>query len=322
MFRDEVGMPEWLSDLVGPEYVNAIFWTLGALLVLLVILAIVRLVRGLNSGTFVAGGRNRKTRLSVMDATAVDSHRRLILVRRDDVEHLLLIGGPSDVVVEQNIRTIAPRRPEARELAMETSGEDHVPERAEPARVDPRRAEMPRAEMPRVEAPRPQPARSEPAAMREPELAPPSVPPIPDPRPPVMIPRPPQPQAHPVRANGPQNQAPRREEVRPASDRNVMPASRAIDPRQDAIRSADPRRAEPNPAFAQQVEAPRAASRPPQPQAPQASRPDVLDDDFDDALLNELDLDMDEPAPAATQRPLSLDDEMTRLLGELSSQKR
>ena len=39
-----------------------------------------------------------------MDATAVDSHRRLVLVRRDDVEHLLLIGGPADVVVESDIR--------------------------------------------------------------------------------------------------------------------------------------------------------------------------------------------------------------------------
>ena len=39
-----------------------------------------------------------------MDATAVDSHRRLAPVRRDDVEHLLLIGGPTDVVVESDIR--------------------------------------------------------------------------------------------------------------------------------------------------------------------------------------------------------------------------
>src|SRR5690606_36399351 len=44
--------------------------------------------------------------------TAVDSHRRLILIRRDDVEHLILIGGPTDVVVEQNIRLLpASRRP-------------------------------------------------------------------------------------------------------------------------------------------------------------------------------------------------------------------
>jgi hypothetical protein len=38
-----------------------------------------------------------------MDAAAIDNQRRLVLVRRDDVEHLILIGGPTDVVVEQNI---------------------------------------------------------------------------------------------------------------------------------------------------------------------------------------------------------------------------
>src|SRR5690606_1835507 len=71
-------------------------------------------------GTFVAGGRNRKTRLAVMDAAAVDSHRRLVLVRRDDVEHLILIGGPSDVVVEQNIRMVpAGRRSSSADDAQE-----------------------------------------------------------------------------------------------------------------------------------------------------------------------------------------------------------
>jgi flagellar protein FliO/FliZ len=39
----------------------------------------------------------------VIDSASVDGRRRLIIVRRDNVEHLLMIGGPSDVVVEQNI---------------------------------------------------------------------------------------------------------------------------------------------------------------------------------------------------------------------------
>jgi hypothetical protein len=41
--------------------------------------------------------------LAVIDQANVDSRRRLILVRRDNVEHLLMVGGPSDVVVEPNI---------------------------------------------------------------------------------------------------------------------------------------------------------------------------------------------------------------------------
>ncbi|MTI05952.1 hypothetical protein E1180_10555 [Roseibium denhamense] len=53
-------------------------------------------------------GRSRQPRIGVMDTATVDTRRRLILVRRDNVEHLILIGGPSDVVVEQNIIRHAP----------------------------------------------------------------------------------------------------------------------------------------------------------------------------------------------------------------------
>ena len=39
----------------------------------------------------------------MIDAAAVDGRRRLVLVRRDNIEHLLMIGGPTDIVVEPNI---------------------------------------------------------------------------------------------------------------------------------------------------------------------------------------------------------------------------
>ncbi len=104
---------DWLDGIAGPDFARAVLWTVVALIVLVIVLVIVRLIRSMTFGTFVAGGRNRKTRLAVMDATAIDSHRRLVLVRRDDIEHLLLIGGPTDVVVERDIRMVAPRRPAA-----------------------------------------------------------------------------------------------------------------------------------------------------------------------------------------------------------------
>jgi flagellar protein FliO/FliZ len=54
--------------------------------------------------------RGRMPRLAVIDAAAVDGRRRLVLVRRDNVEHLLMIGGPTDIVVEPNIvRAVAGR---------------------------------------------------------------------------------------------------------------------------------------------------------------------------------------------------------------------
>lgn len=42
-------------------------------------------------------------RLRVVESRALDGRRRLVLVRRDDVEHLLVIGGESDMVVETGI---------------------------------------------------------------------------------------------------------------------------------------------------------------------------------------------------------------------------
>jgi hypothetical protein len=57
-------------------------------------------------GTDRLGGkntRNRQPRLAVIEASTVDGRRRLVLIRRDNVEHLLMIGGPTDVVIEPNI---------------------------------------------------------------------------------------------------------------------------------------------------------------------------------------------------------------------------
>jgi hypothetical protein len=76
-----------------------------------------------------ATARGRQPRLAVVDSAAVDGRRRLLLIRRDNVEHLLMIGGPTDVVVESAIvrATAAPREP--------------VPPRA-PAQPEPRPVPM------------------------------------------------------------------------------------------------------------------------------------------------------------------------------------
>lgn len=46
----------------------------------------------------------REKRLGVIETAAVDSKRTLYLIRRDDVEHLVMIGGPVDVLVETGIK--------------------------------------------------------------------------------------------------------------------------------------------------------------------------------------------------------------------------
>jgi hypothetical protein len=69
------------------------------------------LVRRFASNRLGGGSvRGRQPRLAVIDAANVDARRRLILIRRDNIEHLLMIGGPTDIVVEPNIvRAGAPR---------------------------------------------------------------------------------------------------------------------------------------------------------------------------------------------------------------------
>jgi flagellar protein FliO/FliZ len=57
-------------------------------------------------GTGALGGtgtRGRAPRLAVIEAGAVDGRRKLVLIRRDNTEHLIMIGGPTDIVIEANI---------------------------------------------------------------------------------------------------------------------------------------------------------------------------------------------------------------------------
>ncbi len=45
----------------------------------------------------------RKGRLAIVDMAPLDGRRRLVLVRRDDVEHLVILGANSETVVETGI---------------------------------------------------------------------------------------------------------------------------------------------------------------------------------------------------------------------------
>jgi flagellar protein FliO/FliZ len=90
--------------LFGADMPPAVRFIVAFVIVLVLIGVAAWLVRRFGADRFgVSQGRGRQPRLAVIDAAAVDSRRRLILIRRDNVEHLLLIGGPSDVVVEPNI---------------------------------------------------------------------------------------------------------------------------------------------------------------------------------------------------------------------------
>ena len=68
--------------------------------------------------TFVLTGRSgpgllrgRDRRLGVVETASVDGHRKLILIRRDTVEHLIMTGGPVDVLIETGIAGQQPLGP-------------------------------------------------------------------------------------------------------------------------------------------------------------------------------------------------------------------
>lgn len=274
-------MLDWLNEMAGPGYAQALLWTGLALLLLVVVLIVVKLVRSMTFGTFVAGGRNRKARLAVMDAAAIDSHRRLVLIRRDDVEHLLLIGGTTDIVVERDIRLgLQQRRPQPPEADTASAG------------LVPAATALALAPQPPI-APRPrppEPARSAPPASRTPAERP-----TPPPTRKIEAPR--------------------------ITDQAIV--ERSI-PRVDA-----PKPVAPQPSYPSSPVSPRAANALPALNKP--APPVVVTkgpanaapvDDFDDDLLKELEVSLDNGETNRKQASRSLDDEMSKLLGELSNPRR
>jgi len=65
--------------------------------------------------------RNASRRVGVIESVPLDGKRNIVLVRRDDTEHLVLVGGRTDVVIEPNIMRRPVPKP-AHRPAPETSG--------------------------------------------------------------------------------------------------------------------------------------------------------------------------------------------------------
>jgi len=172
------------DTLFGAEMPLAVRFFLAFLIVLGLIGVTAWAVRRFGAGRLGgSSARGRQPRLAVIDYASVDGRRRLILVRRDNVEHLLMIGGPTDVVVEPNIvRAVAAPRdlpgarsavgiealPRAIPLPDNGNGVGSWPLAPEPAgmlRPTPRIEPLPE-ELPRV-LPEPRPQRDTLAALAD-----------------------------------------------------------------------------------------------------------------------------------------------------------
>ena len=79
-------------------------YAFAAILILLGVALVAVIYRALRGNRIRASsGRGRQQRLGVVDTHDIGGERQLIIVRRDNVEHLIMIGGPNDVLIEPAI---------------------------------------------------------------------------------------------------------------------------------------------------------------------------------------------------------------------------
>lgn len=104
---------------------------LGGIVVLAILVAVLRRRKRRGHHTLIAGHR-----LAVVDQIPIDETRRLVLIQRDEVQHLVILGGGSDFLVESGIGAV--RAQEAPHARMAVRHDD-VPADAEPAAAKPSR---------------------------------------------------------------------------------------------------------------------------------------------------------------------------------------
>ena len=103
-------------------YANYFQFFLALVFVLGLIGLVAIIMRHYGLGGAIRFGRKKRAgrrRVEIVDVAPVDARRRLILVRRDDVEHLILLGAHEDILVESNITLPL-------EEAISTGGVDNV----------------------------------------------------------------------------------------------------------------------------------------------------------------------------------------------------
>ena len=79
-------------------------YTIGALLFVLALIGVLAVVaRRLGFGHHMVGSLGVRRRLSIIETLQVDAKHRLVLLKRDAVEHLVLVGATSQAVIETGI---------------------------------------------------------------------------------------------------------------------------------------------------------------------------------------------------------------------------
>jgi flagellar protein FliO/FliZ len=92
-----------MSSISGFGLSGPVNLLLAFVVILIFIGVIAWVIRRIARGRRGSAARTRQPRLAVLDTIMVDTRRQLVIIRRDNIEHLLMIGGGSDLVIETNI---------------------------------------------------------------------------------------------------------------------------------------------------------------------------------------------------------------------------
>ena len=84
----------------GASLLNAVLMLVFVIGLIALLAWVVRRLNLIPGATAVSRGNRR---LAVVEVTQIDIRRKLVLVRRDDREHLLLLGQASELVIESGI---------------------------------------------------------------------------------------------------------------------------------------------------------------------------------------------------------------------------
>jgi hypothetical protein len=125
------------------------------------LIAICLAVPALRSRTFGRFRRRRgalsalagQGRIEILETTVVDADRRLVLVRCDRIEHLIMIGGPADLVVENDVRKM--RQASGSQASGSQTKPQPEPQQTSAATKIERATSAPRVTHPTVPSPRP-----------------------------------------------------------------------------------------------------------------------------------------------------------------------
>src|SRR5215813_10290640 len=85
-----------METIFGAEMPIAAKVLLALMIVIALAGGVFYLVRYVSAGRFgTTALRGRQPRLALIEVAGIDARRSLVLIRRDNVEHLLMIGGPT-----------------------------------------------------------------------------------------------------------------------------------------------------------------------------------------------------------------------------------